>query len=162
MEGSGVVDGVKKELLRRSSTEPIKVVTVLDTAVSTNCLTMASRAANGLDVDTLGVVTVDTELTTVVAALEAVVVVAVEAALLPTGVDDGTKELGLETDGLVLVLDVTGGEDPEPTAGGACVAITSDSRALSKSAEKEFLLCYFPGYSYFKAVMSTCFIAHGI
>ena len=62
MEGSGVVGGVKKALLRRSSTEPIKVVTVLDTAVSTDCLTIASRAANGLDVDTLGVVTVDTEL----------------------------------------------------------------------------------------------------
>ena len=141
MEGSGVVGGVKKELLRRSSTEPIKVVTVLDTAVSTDCLTMASRAANGLDVDTLGVVTVDTELTTVVAALEAVV--AVEAALLPTGVDDETKELGLETDGLVLVLDVTAGGDPEPTAGGACVAITSDSRSLSKSAEKEFSFATF-------------------
>ena len=61
-----------------------------------------------------------------------------EAALLPTGVDDGTKELGLATDGLVLVLDVTAGGDPEPTACGACVAITSDSRALSKSAEREF------------------------
>ena len=100
-------------------------MTVLYTAISTDCLTMASRAANGLDVDTLGVVTVDTELTTVVAALEAVV--AVEAALLPTGVEDENKELGLETHRLVLVLDITAGGDPEPTAGGACVAITSDS-----------------------------------
>ena len=94
MEGSGVVGGVKKENLKHSSIERIKVVTVLDTAVSTDCLTMASRAANELDVDTLEVVTVDTELMTVVALLEAVV----EAALLPTGVDDRTKELGLEMD----------------------------------------------------------------
>ena len=33
--------------------------------------------------------------------------------------------------------------DPEPTAGGACVAITSDSSALSKSSEKEFTFATF-------------------
>ena len=97
---------------------------------------MASRASNGLDVDTLGVVTVVTELMTVVALLEAMV----EAALLPTGVDNRTKELGLETDGLVLLPDVTAGGDHELIAGNACVTITSDSRALSKNVEREFLL----------------------